>query len=294
MKLASKLRRFYHRVQFGREHSSKRGLRSASDNGLYPAFCRKAAANSLLFSQFRRHSVYNQILEHVPQARGQRYLDHVAEHYPDLLERYDDFRINDTVGYPRTFEFEGIGTTSPTTLRYVKVAGQIRELFGENLEGDIAEIGGGYGGQLLVLDQLVGFRRYTIFDLAPVNLLVERYLDCFVLNGGYATTTLNQCAGDHQFDLVISNYAFSELPQAVQQTYIAKVISRSKRGYITMNSGKPGTAFFDGRMTLEQLEAALPAFEIVEENKFGAGEYIIAWGHKTAPKSRARVNTKRH
>ena len=293
MKLAGKLRRLYYRAQFGREHSAKRGLRSASDNGFYPAFCRKAAVESALFSQFRRHPIYNQILEHVPSEVGQQYLDHLRDAYPDVLERYDDFKINDSIGNPRTFHYPQVGTTSPTTLRYVKVASQIRQLFGDQFSGDVAEIGGGYGGQLIVLDQLVRFRRYVIFDLAPVNMLVQRYVDRFILNGSYATSTLNQCGSEEEFDLVISSYALSELPPPVQQAYITKVVARAKRGYLTMNSGKPGTAFYEGRMTLDELEAALPPFEIVEENQFASGEFIIAWGHRSVSERESKSRTNR-
>jgi len=42
---------------------------------------------------------------------------------------------------------------------------------------------------------------------------------------------------DH--DLLVSNYAFTELPRSIQDVYFRKVVSRSKRGYITYNEITP-------------------------------------------------------
>jgi hypothetical protein len=59
-----------------------------------------------------------------------------------------------------------------------------------------------------------------------------------MLKSSYHTTSLNQHQGDVIYDLVISNYAFSELPSELQTRYIEKIILKAKRGYLTINSGK--------------------------------------------------------
>ena len=41
------------------------------------------------------------------------------------------------------------------------------------------------------------------------------------------------------YDLVISNFAFSELPRAIQNVYLKKVISKAPKGYITYNEITP-------------------------------------------------------
>ena len=58
-----------------------------------------------------------------------------------------------------------------------------------------------------------------LFDLPKVNKLIERYLNSHLLKGSYKTTTLNQEISE-KYDLVISNYAFSELPKSLQIKYI--------------------------------------------------------------------------
>jgi hypothetical protein len=40
---------------------------------------------------------------------------------------------------------------------------------------------------------------------------------------------------DEDFDLVISNYAYSELSRELQDLYYEKIIKRSKNGYFTYN-----------------------------------------------------------
>ena len=44
---------------------------SLSDNEVYPDFCLKASNDLLLFSNFRRNEVYQQILEHLSKELGE-------------------------------------------------------------------------------------------------------------------------------------------------------------------------------------------------------------------------------
>jgi hypothetical protein len=118
-----------------------------------------------------------------------------------------------------------------------------------------------------------------MFDLPTVLKLVSKYLDNHLLQSSYTPITLNQHLGDKNYDLVISNYAFSELPAALQKVYIKKVIKKSKRGYLTMNSGKVDSVFSEGKITLEEFQSHIPNTRILEENPFSAkGNYLIVWG----------------
>lgn len=188
--------------------------------------------------------------------------------------------LSDEVGNPRKSYYEEVSMTlSPTTLRYVKVASDIRLLFGGDIDRT-AEIGCGYGGQCLVNDQLLGVKSATLFDLPVVNDLIERYLESFLLQGSYKTTTINRIEYD-SYELVISNYAFAELPGELQIRYIEKVLSSSQRGYLTMNSGRGGA--FDKisrKLNISELKDKLPRFEVIEEKPLTYEyNYIIVWGH---------------
>ena len=56
-------------------------FKSASDNGKYPELALKAATESNVFSIFRRHHKYTEILEHVTRNQGQEYLKIIREKY---------------------------------------------------------------------------------------------------------------------------------------------------------------------------------------------------------------------
>ena len=79
----------------------------------------------------------------------------------------------------------------------------------------------------------------------------------------------------------MSNYAFSELPAELQKIYIEKVVSKSKRGYLIMNSGLYNySGRSDGKLHLAELRTLLPEFEILEEiPNTGPDNYVIVWGH---------------
>ena len=176
------------------------------------------------------------------------------------------------------FYYKDIGEISPSTLRYIKVASDLRNLFGEVIGDKIAEIGVGYGGQLLIADKVLRFCQYDLFDLPPVLDLASKYLESHILNSSYNTFTINQHRGDVEYDLVISNYSFSELPSNLQKLYIKKIISKSKKGYLTMNSGQPNSIFQNDKLSLSELENIMPKFELIPENPLThPGNYIIFW-----------------
>src|SRR6266852_3927926 len=140
------------------------GNRSESDNGLYVRFVERAVRDPVLFSKFKQNRQYQAILEHLRESDGQAYLEIVEREAPDLFAGMERFKINDLIGSPTTFVYDRIGRINPTTLRYVKVASDLRRLFGDLSGAKVAEIGVGYGGQLLVLDQIFTLGMYSMFD----------------------------------------------------------------------------------------------------------------------------------
>lgn len=259
---------------------SRESLRSDSDNGAYVAFVEKILTDHSLFQNFKKNDVYQKILEHTTEEQGQEYLKIILKQTPDFLKLMDKFAVNDLVGGANIIQFADSCRLSPSTLRYAKVASDLYSLFGIHLaDGNVAEIGVGYGGQRLVLDQVYRFRSYDMFDLPPVLGLVSKYLESHLLQSSYRTSTLNTHDGEKSYDLVISNYAFSELPAVVQRMYIEKILKKASRGYLTMNSGRVDSVFSKGKMTLEEIQALLPSIRILEEEPFSApGNYLLVWG----------------
>lgn len=257
------------------------GNRSLSDTGPYLASVQKALSNYKNFKKFKLDPRYQAILEHCSQEQGKAYLEIIKTESPALITNIDIFKENDFIGGATTYVYKDIGAISPSTLRYLKVASDIKNIFGETIGDRVAEIGVGYGGQLFIADKVLKFKQYDLFDLPPVLNLTSKYIESHTLNAAYFTTTLNQHRGDVEYDLVISNYAFSELPSKLQLRYIEKILSKSKRGYLTMNSGKENSEYKEDKLSLADLKKHLPSFEILEEKPLTAKDnYIIVWGRR--------------
>jgi hypothetical protein len=254
------------------------GLRSLSDSGYYPKVALQAAQSTRVFGRFKRNPIYREVLEHVSEKQGAEYLEQIQKKWPQLIDNIEEYKINDAVGDPIRYIYPRVGEISPTTLRYLKVASDLRELFGELTDFNVVEIGAGYGGQFLISDLLWRLGSWTILDLDPVLQLISRYLECHLINSIYKPTTLNRYGGqDAAFDLAISNYAFSELPKQLQLKYISKVLSKTKRGYMHMNSGK--TSSNSQHLSINELRAHFPTAMLLDEEPLTYAEnYIFVWG----------------
>ena len=263
-------------IDSNQETSLKRtSSTSLSDNQLYPNFCLKASTDLSVFFNFRRNAIYQEILEHVNYETGKEYLNEITKNNPELLKNIDAFKKNDEFGSPETFDFAPIGNISSSTLRYIKVAGDLMSLF-KNLDNlNICEIGVGYGGQCRVLNSAAAPATYTLVDIKAALMLTQRFLDNFILNSVIKYKTMNELEIQN-YDLVISNYAFTELPRSIQDVYLKKIILNSKRGYITYNDINP--AQFNSYKK-DALLKIIPNSRIIEEKPLTHKENcIIVWG----------------
>ena len=247
---------------------------SLSDNQIYPQACLDAANNYRFFNQFRQNPIYNEILEHVTEKEGAAYLELIAQD-PVLLGEMEKFRQNDLHGTPRVFQYPNIGTISPSTLRYVKVLSDLKNLF-RNLDGlNICEIGVGYGGQCRVINAQYVPALYRLVDIKPALLLAQRFLDNYAVKSTFSYMTMNELEKNN-YDLVISNYAFTELPRPIQEIYLEKVIFNSRRGYITYNDINP-TEFKSYKK--EELLKVIPGSRIIGEVPLThPNNCVIVWG----------------
>ena len=208
---------------------------SISELSSYPDFCAQAAKNDEIFADFKRAPQYQSVLEHVSYDQGKDYLKILKNKYPQLLESINKCKENDLLGNPIQFNFgRKIGNVAPTTLRYMKVSGDLTHLFGELKNKNIIEIGGGYGGQCKILSTLTSFAKYTIVDLPEAGLLAEKYLKLLNVDNVFIESSESFVGAPH-YDLVISNYAFSEISRDEQIQYIEKILNRSNCGYMTYN-----------------------------------------------------------
>lgn len=244
---------------------------SISDEESYTAFCAAAAARDEVFRSFKRDPAYRKVLEHVTPEQGLAYLRELVRCYPLLEERLDEFRANDALGAPLVHDYGApIGTWSPTTLRYAKVAGDLVTMFGSLDGADLIEIGAGYGGQCFILSKLVRWRSYTIYDLPAAQALQRRYLAALGVPAVSFEPFDPLRARDS--DLLLSNYAFSECERSVQDRYLEQVVRRARCGYLTCNV----TADFV--YTEEELRERLPGSVRIPETPLTyPGNYLLLW-----------------
>ena len=270
----------YMRISFRKKMFSHAAeYRSDSEDGSYAAGVIKAIRNQKTFDNFKRIYSYREILEHVSKDQGHEYLEILKSRNDSILDKgLNSVLVSDNIGNPIKYIYDGFQIPlSPTTLRYLKVTSDLQIMFGDEL-GHVAEIGCGYGGQTLVNDQMLNVIDAKLFDLPFVNKLIEKYLNAHLLRGAFNTASINQEIASN-YSLVMSAYAFSELPKKLQCVYIDKGLSKSEKGYLTMNSGLGGPRE-EGKLSLDELRDLLPKFEIFEEEPLTHEyNYIIAWGY---------------
>jgi hypothetical protein len=76
--------------------------------------------------------------------------------------------------------------------------------------------------------------------------------------------------------LVISNYAFTELPREIQTVYYERIISKSAKGYITYNDISPKSFQSFCR---DEIVGMLPDANIYDEDPLThPRNCIIVWG----------------
>ena len=197
----------------------------------YLSACRAAAQGSDFFKGFKSHPAYRHVLEHVSYEEGQQYLDEVEIDYNDKL---DEIKENDALGTPVTCSYKGVGTISPTTVRYLKNTSDIVNKFGTSFDS-IVEIGGGYGGLCKVMSSFVKFENYLLIDLEECNMLSRKYLSNFDLpTMSYQAEEIVDV--EENFDLLISNYALSECNRETQMMYVERFVKKSDKFYLMHNN----------------------------------------------------------
>lgn len=241
----------------------------------YPSLCGSAARNIETFKKFRSSRVMVEALDHVTIEQGNSYISEIlqispwSEKFTTVLNRIDE------VGKPRKFRFKSYGTFSPTLLRYLKVYMDLEKNFGSLKNLNIVEIGIGFGGQVSLISLLSKPLSYTLYDIPPVLELVQKFIEEINVSGTF-TFIDGRNPEPSDPDLVISNYAFSELNRDFQDKYLKNVVLKSSRGYITYNNLSEKTL---GGYSLAELIRLIPNSQIhPEKPNTSEGNAIIVWG----------------
>jgi SAM-dependent methyltransferase len=237
----------------------------------YTSFVIKAADNDDVFKSFRQNEIYCWVLEHDNLKRGlenYKYIQKISKlNKREILEILSNI---DKFGGPKLITIGDLNKVSPSSLRYLSIATDINRIFKykADQELNIIEIGCGYGGQSIALSKLNNIKNYTYVDLKEVNQLIEKYVSMNEVSFKYQTKTLFDDFDDN-YDLIVSNYAFSELPRYLQQIAYKKILSKCKNGYMINNSFyfSKKYKFFDKK----KLKKLLPSSQFFDENPKAEG-----------------------
>jgi hypothetical protein len=257
------------------EGAPRAGDSSVSDSSAYLQIISSASHNDESFARFRSNREYRQILEHVSKSQGYEYLREIKLGSSGVKEMIAKVGFLNTCGLPLVYFYPRLGFLSPTTLRYCKVFDELNRLFPDISEMIIAEIGGGFGGQAAVLRNLSGFKSYTIYDLPEVHKLQSKFLAVNNSESGVSYAD-GRLAPPGKFDLVISNYAVSELQRELQVAYFENVVSSSSRGYLTWNLISQNRL---GGLSVDEVLQYIPDANVTEESPLtDEGNVLITWG----------------
>jgi hypothetical protein len=257
--------------------SSSKSQHSDSENLGYSKYVSRIISKPRKLANFRRPYVYRQILEHVNWELGGLYLERFTMLGGDRSEVYQA-AVNDVIGHPRNYFYSNFGWLNPTQIRYLTVKQEMENLFDMKSIETIGEIGCGFGGQFIAITRKFKIKEYHFFDLDAVQQIIRFYISHFTFDSKIIYPDIHAVT-QKSFDLVISNYAFSELPKLVQMDYINKILLNSKRGYMIMNSGDSNlTSRGQGKMSLTEIQALLPWIKTSKEIPLtGPDNYVIYW-----------------
>ncbi len=255
--------------------------KSDSEGTFYQKAVDKILSSEKEFCRFRRKFNYREILEHVDFKLGNEYFCRIQQLDANFATAKMDLTRNDSIGRPRRYRYPKFNEISPTTLRYIAVALEIEKEIDLTEITKVVEIGAGYGGQAAILDKFISNVEYYIYDLPSVQALIKKYLIKIGMKR-VQYLSLDSIYQNQEFDLVISNYAFSELPKDIQIEYIEKVLLKSKSGYLIMNSGRGNiTGRSHGKLTLEEITELIPGIKVKEEEPLTSPDnYVICWQNK--------------
>jgi hypothetical protein len=250
---------------------------SISESMPYLEICNLALKDEKIFNKFKSNVEYRAVLEHVNYEQGIEYLELLLPGSSEL--RNLKFIAGKDLCTPQRYFYPKLGRVSPTQIRYAKVMQDIHQLFGSLNEKTVSEIGVGYGGQAIHILKSDRVAKYIMFDLEYPSQLALKYMSKLPFK-----FSINPEVGNpsslYSSDLVISNYAFSELTREIQEVFLTDVILSSKRGYFIYNHIHANP---EDSMSAIEFAARIPGAEIFEEIPLTyPGNVLVVWGHSNS------------
>lgn len=226
----------------------------------YKETCKECCENENIFRTFRSNPNYNYIVgcDSHGYNTAKMFFEFIKKHYEELYINLDSFQKIEDVGGPPLYGFENNRLKfSPNTLRYIKVLGDLNLHIGNLKNLDVVEIGPGYGGQSIVINNYNKVSSYTYIDCVESINLIKKYVSFFepFETIFYDTNSIEE----KKWDLVIADSSLSEMDDEAFDFYLNKIIKNSKRAYMTMNDD------YRRNTTIQKIKSVFPNIKIFKD-----------------------------
>ena len=210
---------------------------------MYIKKCSDFVEDEVAFSKFRDDVDYGKILSGGEYIVGRMALDEISKLGMTgyLNECKDLIYMLDKIGGPKLHTYDEIVSVSPSALRYFSLICQLKKnIIGEKNVDSVIEIGGGFGGFALLFSLIHKPKKYYIVDLPQPLELCKKYLSKYkLIETEFIFIRSDQISSNthiDNYDLFISDSAFSECSLSVQNNYIDNFANKSSLGAVVWNT----------------------------------------------------------
>ncbi len=202
-------------------------------HGAYVAACQRIATElrtAPATSQFKQDPDYRAVVGNDTRkaAIAAAFYQACRVLVPDVATLHATVAVNDRIGAPVLHPIDG-HDWSAGSLRYFQGSREVISRFGT--DHPVVEIGGGYGGQRVLLPEITS---YTILDLPAAGAVQRAYLAAAVPDLPTQILPADQAAQAPAHAILISDFALSELEAPARAAYFAQVVDRCIGGRLTM------------------------------------------------------------
>jgi hypothetical protein len=233
------------------ENIKLRDSASAEGNDWINA-CDKAGVDTYVFDIFRSIPVVKEVIDGTPTDVVHQYLQRIINIYANdktklekILSAWEENDASCAPSNTKICQVNNIkycltamsGRHIVNVLNYLKLIGNSSQ----RNQLNICEIGAGLGGEYSFFMKLqnimgdFGVRSYHIYDLPSSQPVIEKFCSAQGISKPKFGNIYDSNREKVEYDLVISNAAFSEMRGQLINDYYESVILKAKKGYFLCN-----------------------------------------------------------
>ncbi len=246
----------------------------------FTQLCQRALQDEATFQKFKSDPRYTLLYGGYSYEDGAQFLEELRQKAPDLVRRIGEFSTVDKVGGPLRYHYEEVGEVSPSLLRSLVIAADLRLHYGDLKGLHVVEIGPGGGELASVLLRIFDFGSYTAVD-APIHLnLVEKALyKQGITRAQFIPSDSAPALG--RVDLIISDRLFAQMGWMTQSRLVDGLIARAGKAYFICSTTlhHEHVLPLDPSHLKEKLGGHLAKKGLsMQEEMISPSDYLLVWG----------------